>query len=587
MGDEWVEVLYSHHVEIQENFADDFSNNWYVIRSQLRLLFEKADYGDIYEFVQFVLRYPDCPKGLYGETSRTLQETKSAYRLIKAPPTLVPLVLPQAAEAIEKALRDTKSGAFSAANGHLLDAAKCLSAGDDSGAIRESIHAVESVAKIIDGDAKSTLGPALKRIEASTGSLHPALRKAFETLYGYTNDKDGIRHASLSPNDKDVGEEEAVFMFVACAGFVSYLISKSLRTGGRRRKAATVRRSPTRLRRLATARSSRKRDRSHAALTFMSLARRAQTRSDRVGHRPMGERAPSGIAMELRDRARMQDAWSAFWRDPASELQCIRRAPDITTALRAHWSAFAASLVPGARVLDLGCGAGAAAGAMAAAKRDLRVTGIDFAIVPAAADPRIDLICDTAMESMPFADASFDAVVSQFGYEYSRTHKTANQLARILAPAARFSFVVHHAASSVVAANRARLNAILAVQRRDMQAAFLAGNAFALDAKLTSLQREHPGDTLVRELSQILPQRAKAGSREREAVWNALGVALSPELTILEALDSCCVAPEELDGWLGPLRQFCAVTSTSILRKPDGTPIAWQIDGMKRPASDA
>src|SRR5271170_7521967 len=49
--------------------------------------------------------------------------------------------------------------------------------------------------------------------------------------------------------------------------------------------------------------------------------------------RPMGERAPSGIAMELRDRARMQDAWTAFWRDPASELQCIRRAPDIAQAL--------------------------------------------------------------------------------------------------------------------------------------------------------------------------------------------------------------------------------------------------------------
>jgi len=287
------------------------------------------------------------------------------------------------------------------------------------------------------------------------------------------------------------------------------------------------------------------------------------------------------------DKTRIREAWTAFWRDPASGLQCIRGAPEIAHALAAHWSSFAASLAPSARVLDLGCGAGAAAGAIAAARRDLDVTGIDFARVPDAADARIELLSDTPMESMPFADSSFDAVVSQFGYEYSRTHKTANQLARVLAPGARFSFVVHHAASSVVAANRARLNAILGLQRRDMQAAFLAGNAFALDAKLTSLRREHPGDTLVRELARVLPLRARAGSREREAAWSALGVALSPELTILEALDSCCVAPEELEGWLGPLRQFCAVTSTSVLRKPDGSPIAWQIDGMKRPASGA
>jgi len=45
----------------------------------------------------------------------------------------------------------------------------------------------------------------------------------------------------------------------------------------------------------------------------------------------------------------------------------------------------------------------------------------------------------------------------------------------------------------------------------------------------------------------------------------------------LEALDACCVDPEELDGWLGPLRQFCAVTSVSTLRKPNGIPIAWRI----------
>jgi SAM-dependent methyltransferase len=59
-------------------------------------------------------------------------------------------------------------------------------------------------------------------------------------------------------------------------------------------------------------------------------------------------------------------------------------------------------------------------------------------------------------EHLVFADGSFDAVVSQFGYEYGRTHKTARQLARVLAPAARFSFIVHHAGSTVVATNRAR-----------------------------------------------------------------------------------------------------------------------------------
>jgi SAM-dependent methyltransferase len=291
--------------------------------------------------------------------------------------------------------------------------------------------------------------------------------------------------------------------------------------------------------------------------------------------------------MQLHDRTRIREAWTAFWQDPASGQQCIRGAPDVTQSLRCHWSSFAASLVPGARVLDLGCGAGAAAAAIVAARHDLQVTGIDFAMLPPAADVRIRLLSDTAMEQLPFGDGSFDAAASQFGYEYGRTHKTARQLARVLAPVARFSFIVHHAGSSVVAANRARLDAIRTVHEPDLRAAFLAGNTFMLSAKLSCLQRAHPQDTLVRELARILPVRARQGSRERNAAWLAVEDALAPERTVLEALDACCVAPEELDGWLGPLRQFCAVTSVSVLRKASGVPIAWQIDGTQRPASVA
>ncbi len=285
--------------------------------------------------------------------------------------------------------------------------------------------------------------------------------------------------------------------------------------------------------------------------------------------------------MQLHDRTRIREAWTAFWQDPASGQQCIRGAPDVTHALRSHWSSFAAQLGARARILDLGCGAGAAANAIVAARRDLAVTGVDFALVPAAADASIRLIPDTAMEQLPFEDGSFDAAISQFGYEYGRTHKTARQLARVLAPAARFSFVVHHAESSIVAANRARLDAIRTIHAPDMRAAFLAGNAFVLNAKLKCLQQAHPNDTLVGALARHLPVRATQGSEQRSATWTAVEEALWPERTVLEALDACCVAPEELDGWLGPLRQFCTVTSASILRKPNGDPIAWRIEGTR------
>ncbi|HVU20690.1 MAG TPA: methyltransferase domain-containing protein [Rhizomicrobium sp.] len=283
------------------------------------------------------------------------------------------------------------------------------------------------------------------------------------------------------------------------------------------------------------------------------------------------------------DRTRIREAWSAFWRDPASGMQCVRGAPDITQAMHGHWSQFAAALPPGARVLDLGCGAGAASGAVVAARPDLEVTGIDFALVPPSRNTRITLVSSMPMEQLSFQDACFDAVASQFGYEYGRTHKTARQLARVLAPEAKFSLIVHHAGSTVVATNRARLAMIRAIYEPDMRAAFLSANAFALDMKLAALLRAHPNDALVQELSRLLPVRVRQRVHQRTLAWTALENALAPERTILEALDACCVDAEELDGWLGPLRQFCAVTTTSILRKPNGDPIAWRIEGVRLP----
>lgn len=296
------------------------------------------------------------------------------------------------------------------------------------------------------------------------------------------------------------------------------------------------------------------------------------------------EESRAGDAQErelpARERARIRDAWTAFWQDPASGQGCVRGAPDVTAALNAHWREIAGLLPPGAQVLDLGCGAGAAARALASARRDLSITGIDFARVPPSRDPRIRLLSDTAMEQLPFEDARFDAAISQFGFEYSRTHRTAHQMARVLRPGARVSLVAHHARSSVVAANRASLSAIRAIQEMDMREAFLAGNAFALAGKLATLARAHPADTMVKELSRSLPARARAGG-ERRGAWRALEEILAQERAILEALDACCVAPEELEGWLGPLRQVFAIDGVSALSKASGDPIAWRIAGAR------
>jgi hypothetical protein len=51
--------------------------------------------------------------------------------------------------------------------------------------------------------------------------LHPVLKRAFLSLYGYTSDATGIRHALLSEEEADVDEIDAVLFW--CLRIVRYL----------------------------------------------------------------------------------------------------------------------------------------------------------------------------------------------------------------------------------------------------------------------------------------------------------------------------------------------------------------------------
>lgn len=95
---------------------------------------------------------------------------------------------------------------------------------DYENSIKESISAVEAICEIITGTKgkEATLRNMLKKIEDNGVVIHKGLKSAFNILYGYTSDANGIRHAG------DIGGplstfEEAKFMLVACCAFVNYL----------------------------------------------------------------------------------------------------------------------------------------------------------------------------------------------------------------------------------------------------------------------------------------------------------------------------------------------------------------------------
>ena len=137
------------------------------------------------------------------------------------------------AEVEIQAIEETQSlgGPFDLASMHIQKALQLLShreSPDYPNSIKESITAVEAACRVVSGHPKVTLGIALDNIEDE--SAHPALRAAFDKLYGWTSDASGIRHAMTG--DWSVGFAEAQFMLVACSAFTNYLAGKSRPTNG-------------------------------------------------------------------------------------------------------------------------------------------------------------------------------------------------------------------------------------------------------------------------------------------------------------------------------------------------------------------
>ena len=231
IGGDWAHIFRAAHAKFDVLALDDWSTDFERFCKNLRKRIESLPFNKVFDLIQFVLRHPRCPHKFVTEMRSTFADSRLAYTLeVGPPPTIVPAATPEEGAAIVKSLQLLRQAYLDGSAAHLRKASECINEGDWAGSVRESIHAVESVARRLDPEAAQTLGPALKSLERR-GMLHPALEKAFDALYGYTSDEQGIRHALLDQTDAKVGLDEAVFMLGACASFASYLSRKHVAGG--------------------------------------------------------------------------------------------------------------------------------------------------------------------------------------------------------------------------------------------------------------------------------------------------------------------------------------------------------------------
>lgn len=194
----------------------------------------EGSFDQVLSFIEFVLRHSRCTPELREVLGKVFQDSQLAYNVqtIDDLPTVVPRFSEESSTATQQAIGIVEEKGPSGARAHLRNAARAINENRNADAVRESIHAVESVVRTIDPKEGSTLGSALGSLEKVGVLDHPALKDAFLKLYGYTNDKNGIRHALLEEGTADVDSTDAVFMFGACACFAAYLIEKNQNVHG-------------------------------------------------------------------------------------------------------------------------------------------------------------------------------------------------------------------------------------------------------------------------------------------------------------------------------------------------------------------
>ena len=209
---------------------EGFRYDWRVIyNSKIENVIIHAEYNEVLDILEYICRWIDrkavgnYKRFPYDAMNTVFEREYVGYRFIQG--KIVSITDKQEIAAIEEACKEPYEGCrahIQKAVGFLADRENK----DYKNCIKESISAVEAICRIIDGDDKATLSSALNRLEKNGVSIHKDLKEGFISIYKYTCNKGGIRHAE-KPDTSEVSFEEAKFMLVSCSAFVNYLIAVS------------------------------------------------------------------------------------------------------------------------------------------------------------------------------------------------------------------------------------------------------------------------------------------------------------------------------------------------------------------------
>jgi len=189
-----------------------FNQKWYRIYDFLEFLMEELE-----EMGELTLR-----DWVAKKANKIFEEENIECRVINY--FVVPMMEKEEIEEIEQALRIKDK--YEDVKTHIKKAIEYYTKRpnpDYKNSIKESISAVETLAKIVTDNPSSSLSDLAKDLP-----IHPAFREGLKKIYSWTSDEGGIRHGEKGKEYPylESGEDEARFMLVLASAFVNYIISK-------------------------------------------------------------------------------------------------------------------------------------------------------------------------------------------------------------------------------------------------------------------------------------------------------------------------------------------------------------------------
>lgn len=174
---------------------------------------------EVYDFLEFVVQnwsgggVDDIAVGI----NSILEKQLCGFRFVDK--KIVPITDQQELNAIDQAA----SNAPDSVKRHISRAVELLSdrtSPDYRNSVKEAISAIEALCQTITGDKKGTLGKLLGKVDG----LHPAFKAALSSMYGFTSDAEGIRHALL--DEPTLTFTDAKFFLVQASAFINYIAGK-------------------------------------------------------------------------------------------------------------------------------------------------------------------------------------------------------------------------------------------------------------------------------------------------------------------------------------------------------------------------